>query len=89
MGERLLVVTDAFELSSRGATALVPALDWDGDGRHRDLAVELRLPDGRRVATLARLMVEHFTPGGFKRVVHVPLPKAEVPPGTEVWTTDG
>jgi hypothetical protein len=85
MRERLLVVTDAFELADLG-TALTPSLEWDGDRHHRVLDVELRLPDGRRIVTRARLMVREFYPGGFKRVVHLDLPKCEIPPGTEVWS---
>lgn len=88
MAERLFVIADAFDLAVRG-TALVPALEFDGQGWHATLDVELRRPDGVRSLTRARLMVEHFYPGGYKRVVYVDVPKTEVPPGTEVWTTDG
>jgi len=88
MGTRILVVADAFELLSRGMTALTPALDWDGDDQHRDVEVELRRPNGTRSVVPARLLVEHFFPGGYRRIVHISLPKAEVPAGTEVWTTN-
>lgn len=86
MAERVLVVSEAFEIEGRG-TVLTPPLDWDGEGAHRVLDVELRRPDGRIITARARLMVTHFFPGGFKRVLHLDVPKADVPPGTEVWAS--
>ncbi len=81
---RLLVkVTEAFELEGRGTVLVPPLEDFTGPGL--SLEVELRRPGGHSTRTHARILAEHFHPGGCKWIVHVDLPKVDIPPGTEVW----
>ena len=87
----LLVVEETFAISGRG---LIIAPDVDlGEAHQRHVNVELRRPDGTRVCAEAIAQVPFVNPP--RNVSHprhvlrfVRLGKADVPVGTELWTTD-
>jgi hypothetical protein len=86
MGRHLFTIEDAFAVRERG-TILVPGLPAGRDGRWQiGDALVLRRPDGSTVETTIRGMdLQHPGPRGEIAVL-VPVAKADIPVGTEVWS---
>jgi hypothetical protein len=88
MPDKLMVVEEAHPGPGRGVVLsprFVPP-----PSLARALTVRLKLPDGRERTASAELQVSHMRgplpPYALLRLADVGA--AEVPPGTEVWTTD-
>lgn len=86
MPRKLLTVEDTFSLEQRG-TVFAPGLTPAGDERFF-IGDPLRLvrPDGTEIVTAIKGIDLKTGPQG-QLFVLVPLPKFEVPVGTEVWST--
>jgi hypothetical protein len=90
MARLLLTVADAFELTT-GLTVVVPDVDL-GKGHSHRMRVELRRPDGS-LETVDGVASIPFVdgPNVTRRPMHTfqfKVPKARIPPGTEIWTTE-
>jgi len=86
MARKLFTVDDVFSIRDRG-TIIVPGVVPEGDEKFR-IGDQLRLvrPDGSEVATTID-GIAFFNPDPQRRyAVIVPLPKPEIPVGTEVWS---
>ena len=86
----LLVVEDAFAIADRGVI-VAPDVDL-GDGGSRQIAVELRRPDGTSCVAVALAQVPFVDPPRAHGLRHVlrfaTLEKSEIPIGTEIWVDD-
>ncbi|WP_447906588.1 hypothetical protein [Stenotrophomonas sepilia] len=83
--ELLLCVEDSFALDGRGLV-LVPDVRLPPSGHPPALAVIVERPNGTRLLADAELRLDHFRPGGYKRIICLPaLNKADVPVGSKVW----
>jgi hypothetical protein len=83
--ELLLSVEDRFLLAGRGLV-LAPDLPLPYGKSNLVFTVIVERPDGTRLQAQAELRLDHFRPGGYKLIVHLPrLDKTDVPVGSKVW----
>jgi hypothetical protein len=88
MGERLLVVDEAFTARGRGVL-LMPRFTAESP-RRESFRVRLRLPNGDERETTASMEVSHMR-GALPPYAMLRLPELapdDVPAGTEVWSAD-
>lgn len=83
--ELLLSVEDRFLLAGRGLI-LAPDLPLPYGESKPVFTVIVERPGGTRLQAQAELRLDHFRPGGYKLIVHLPgLDKTDVPVGSKVW----
>ncbi len=83
--ELLLSVEDRFLLGGRGLV-LAPDLPLQYSESSPVFTVIVECPSGTRLQAQAELRLDHFRPGGYKLIVHLPgLDKTDVPIGSKVW----
>ena len=81
----LFVVEDTFSIKGRG-TILVPGFP-DRLKMTAGASIELRLPDGSRLAMTIR-GIAMWRPNLAHLPILVPVPKEQIPVGTEVWLSE-
>lgn len=86
MGERLVVVEEAFMV--RGRTLVRPAITVDR-APGASFEVRVRTPDGRERSATAALETSHVRgPLPPLAMLRIDAPPEDLPAGTEIWTLD-
>jgi hypothetical protein len=87
MGILLFVVEDTFSIRERDLMILLPGVS-DRLNAAAGASIELRRPDGSRLATTFKCQAVFGLKPGQAVPILIPLPRDQVPVGTEVWLSD-